>query len=434
MSSINIIDGNLQLPIPRAFAPLVAPKRYKAAYGGRGSGKSHFFAEQLVRLCMLGPVRAVCIREVQNTIKDSCYQLLCDKIEKFGVGYLFEILNSEIRNRETKAAIIFKGMQSYNAESIKSLEGVDIVWVEEAQTLSKKSLSILRPTIRKDGSELWFSWNPTDETDAVDQFFRGFRPPSDSVIVEANYRDNPWFPDVLEQEMREDMERDASLAAHIWHGDYLSAPEGAYYANLMAELTAEGRIGEVPHDPNLETHVSFDLGNGPNMCAWFTQWVNQQILAIDFVQGTNDSLREGWPWWVRQLKSKPYVYAPIILPHDARPAQRITGKGDELALREFGFDTLVVPRMNKNEAIKLVQRYLPKCQFDTARCKTGLKALKHFEPNWDEKNRIDRGPLGNWASHPADAFRHAIQAYNAPLEAADKKRRNRPRKAGGWMQ
>jgi hypothetical protein len=202
----------------------------------------------------------------------------------------------------------------------------------------------------------------------------------------------------------------------------------------MAELMADGRIGEVPHDPNLETHVSFDLGNGPNMCAWFTQWVNQQILAIDFIQGTNDSLREGWPWWVRQLKSKPYVYAPIILPHDARPAQRITGKGDELALREFGFDTLIVPRMNKNEAIKLVQRYLPKCQFDTARCKTGLKALKHFEPNWDEKNRIDRGPLGNWASHPADAFRHAIQAYNAPLEAADKKRRNRPRKAGGWMQ
>ena len=429
-----ISNGNLQLDIPKAFQPLVPPKRYKAAYGGRGSGKSHFFAEQLIWQCMINPIRAVCIREVQNTIKDSCYQLLCDKIEKFEVGYFFEILNNEIRTRDSKSQIIFKGMQSYNAESIKSLEGVDIVWVEEAQTLSKKSLSILRPTIRKEGSELWFSWNPTDETDAVDQFFRGFRPPTDSAIVEANFRDNPWFPEVLKQEMMEDMERDASLAAHIWHGDYLSAPEGAYYANLLAELAAEGRIGEVPHDPNIETHVSFDLGNGPNMCAWFTQWVGQQILAIDFIQGNNESMKEGWPWWVRQLRQKPYVYAPIVLPHDARPAQRITGKGDELALREYGFDTVIVPRMNKNEAIKLVQRYLPKCQFDTASCKVGLKALKHFEPNWDDKNRIDRGPLGNWASHPADAFRHAIQAYNAPLEAADKKRKTRRRKSGGWMQ
>jgi phage terminase large subunit len=232
--------------------------------------------------------------------------------------------------------------------------------------------------------------------------------------------------------MLEDRIRDPSLAAHVWDGDYLSAPSGAYFADIMAALLERGRIGEVPHDPSLEVHVSFDLGNGPNMVLWFSQWVGREILLIDHIQGDEEARNEGWPWYVRKMREKKYLYAPLILPHDARPAQRVTGKGDEQTLRDFGFDTVIVPRMDKGEAVKLSQRVLPICRFDSERCKQGIKALKHYQPNYDEKMRIDRGPQHDWASHHADAFRHLAQRYETPKESAAKRPRNRPSQ-GAWM-
>lgn len=423
----------MEVPTAEVFLPLLEPDaRYLCAYGGRGSGKSWFFAGLLIDRTYHSNLRVVCIREYQSSIRDSVRQLLVDTIQMLNLGSYYKVTDTEIRGRYG-SKIIFKGMQSYNSESIKSLAEYDVAWVEEAQNLSQRSLSILRPTIRKESSQLWFSYNPTDENDAVDKFFRGSNPPENAILVRANYSDNPWFPEVLKQELAEDMLRHPALAAHVWEGDYQSAPEGSYYGELIAQLQANQKIGEMPHDPNLEVHVSFDLGNGPNMCAWFTQWVNRQIIAIDFVEGTEDSKHEGWPWWSRKLRSLAYCYAPIILPHDARPAQRITGKGDEQALRDLNFETLVVPKMNKNEAIKLVQRYLPICSFDAERCKNGLKALKSYQPNYDDGLRIDRGPLHNWASHPADAFRHAIQAYHAPVDKTEKKKRIVNRRAGAWM-
>ena len=187
--------STLRISVPRKLKPLLGPKRYKGAYGGRGGAKSHFFAEQVVLRCLVRPTRVVCIREVQNSIKDSVRQLLIDKIEKLGVSTAFEVLESEIRG-PNGSLIVFKGMQSYNAANIKSLEAYDIAWVEEAQTLSQHSLDLLRPTLRKEGSELWFSWNPRFKTDPVDAFFRK-SPPEDAISVLVNWRDNPWFPDVL---------------------------------------------------------------------------------------------------------------------------------------------------------------------------------------------------------------------------------------------
>ena len=181
----------LRLEVPRKLKPLLQRARYKGAYGGRGGAKSHFFAEQIILRCFLGPTRAVCIREIQNSIKDSVKQLLADKIAKLGLQSEFEVLEAEIRG-PNGSIIIFKGMQSYNAANIKSLEAYDIAWVEEAQTLSQASLDMLRPTLRKPGSELWFSWNPRYKTDPVDQFFRK-RPPENSITVSINWSDHPWF-------------------------------------------------------------------------------------------------------------------------------------------------------------------------------------------------------------------------------------------------
>src|SRR5574343_941231 len=226
---------HLNLPTPRAFAPLLKPSRYKGAHGGRGSGKSHFFAELLIERCILNPgTRWACIREVQKSLEQSVKRLLEDKIDALGVGHLFNIKQFEI---ETPGGglIIFQGMQNHTADSIKSLEGFDGAWVEEAQSLSQRSLDLLRPTIREAGSELWFSWNPSSASDPVDVLLRGDNPPPDAIVVQANYQDNPWFPDVLRAEMEYDRGRDPDKYAHVWLGGYQANSEARVVKNWRIE-------------------------------------------------------------------------------------------------------------------------------------------------------------------------------------------------------
>lgn len=225
----------LEIKTPRVFKPLLYPARYKGAYGGRGSGKSHFFAELLVERCILNPgTRWACIREVQKSLEQSVKRLLEDKIESLGVGHLFGIKQFEI---ETPGGgiIIFQGMQNHTADSIKSLEGFDGAWVEEAQSLSQRSLDLLRPTIRKEDSELWFSWNPNDASDPVDKFLRGESLPPGSVVVEANFNDNPWFPEVLRAEMEYDRSRDKDKYAHVWLGEYRSMSSAVVFRNWTVQ-------------------------------------------------------------------------------------------------------------------------------------------------------------------------------------------------------
>lgn len=200
--------------------------------GGEGSGKSHFFAEALVEKCILEPgLRAVCLREVQKTLKESAKRLIEDKIQALGLGSLFEVQNDCIK-APGGGTIIFQGLADHTAESIKSLEGFRVAWVEEAQTLSERSLEMLRPTIRAPGSEIWMSWNPRNATDPVDMLLRGTDVPPDAVVVRANYSDNPFFPDELEQERRFDQRTKRDRYAHIWLGEYEPAALGAIWDRL----------------------------------------------------------------------------------------------------------------------------------------------------------------------------------------------------------
>ena len=222
---------NLEIDTPRAFLPLIEPSRYKGAHGGRGSGKSHFFAEMLVEQAILKPgLRAVCVREVQRSLSQSVKRLIEDKIERLGVGPLFDVQEAKI-NTPGGGIIIFQGMQNHTADSIKSLEGYDVAWCEEAQSLSQRSLDLLRPTLRKPGSELWFSWNPDLETDPVDVLLRGEHLPPGAVVIEVNYSDNPFFPDVLRAEMEYDKRRDPDKYAHIWRGKYRQNSEARVFRN-----------------------------------------------------------------------------------------------------------------------------------------------------------------------------------------------------------
>jgi len=225
----------LQIPTPRKLAPLLQPSRYKGIHGGRGSGKSHFFAEMLIERCIMQPgLRAACVREVQKSLKNSVKLLVEDKIRKLGVIASFEILEAEIRT-PGGGVIIFQGMQNHTADSIKSLEGFDIAWVEEAQSLSQRSLDLLRPTIRKPGSEIWMSWNPAKPTDPVDVLLRGDNPPSGAIVIEANWCDNPWLPAELLADLEDDRRRDPDKFLHVWEGRYSMNSEARVFRNWKVE-------------------------------------------------------------------------------------------------------------------------------------------------------------------------------------------------------
>ena len=226
--------SKLVLQTPEVFEPLLYPSRYKGAWGGRGSGKSHFFAELIVEESIRRKVDIVCLREVQKSLKFSVKKLIESKIEAMNAGSYFDVQQEQIKSKHG-GNIIFQGMQDHTSDSIKSLEGFGIAWFEEAQSASQRSLDLLRPTIRAPGSELWFSWNPNLETDPIDRLLRGENLPPGAVVVKANYRDNPWLPQELKDELEYDRKRDPDKFAHIWLGEYQRNSEARVFKNWSIE-------------------------------------------------------------------------------------------------------------------------------------------------------------------------------------------------------
>lgn len=262
----------LSIPTPRVFVPLLEPARYKGAHGGRGSGKSHFFAELLVEDHIRFPgLRSVCIREVQRSLEQSAKRLIEDKIQALGVGHMFEVQRDRIL-APGGGLIIFQGMQNHTADSIKSLEGFMRAWVEEAQSLSQRSLDLLRPTIRAEGSELWFSWNPRQATDPIDKFLREQSPPN-SIIVQANWDSNPWFPEVLREEMEWDRRRDPDKYQHVWMGGYLRNSEARVFHNWQIDEF------ETPADARF--YLGADWGFAVDPTVLVRCWIAGQTLYVD---------------------------------------------------------------------------------------------------------------------------------------------------------
>lgn len=255
----------LKIQIPEAFEPFVAPARYKAAFGGRGSAKSHSFAALMVAYAVRKPgFRGLCVREVQKSLKESSKRLIEDKITKLGQARHFDCQATEIKT-PGGGIISFAGMQDHTAESIKSYEGYDVAWTEEAQTQSERSLELLRPTIRSPGSELWFGWNPRSPSDPVDKFFRGLTPPQNAIIRKLNYTENPFFPPELQEERLHDLTANRDRYGHIWLGEYEPSVSGAIWdratlhAYRRASITSEEleRI-VIAIDPAVSAEVDSD--------------------------------------------------------------------------------------------------------------------------------------------------------------------------------
>jgi phage terminase large subunit len=256
------------------------PARDKGAWGGRGSGKSHFFAGLLIEDSLANKgLLSACIREVQKSLKDSAKRLIESKLAEHGLGEAdgFKVYNELIKT-PGDGVIIFQGMQDHTAESIKSLEGFKRAWAEEAQTLSARSISLLRPTIRAEGSELWWSWNPRRKNDPVDMMLRGPTVPTGAKVIRANWSDNPWFPSVLEQERLDCLHNNPDQYDHIWEGGYVTVADGAYYAKHLAEARAQGRIGRVAADPLLTIKLVLDIG-GTGASA-FMEILNEAAQAL----------------------------------------------------------------------------------------------------------------------------------------------------------
>jgi phage terminase large subunit len=226
--------SSLQIRTPEVFLPLLQPARYKGAHGGRGSGKSHNFGDLWLEENVTDKYDFVCLRETLKSLEFSVKKLLEEKISSFNAGAYFEVQDRRILSKHG-GVTIFEGMQNHTADSIKSLEGFDRAWFTEAQRASEKSLTLLRPTIRKPGSQLWFDWNPENETDPIDQLLRGEVPPKDAIVVQANYLDNPFLPDVLREEMEFDRARDPDKYAWVWLGQYKQNSEARVFKNWKVE-------------------------------------------------------------------------------------------------------------------------------------------------------------------------------------------------------
>jgi phage terminase large subunit len=356
-------------------------------------------------------LRAVCIREIQKSLKQSVKQLLEDKIEAFELGPQFDILETEIRT-PGGGLIIFQGMQNHTADSIKSLEGFDVAWVEEAHSLSQRSLNLLRPTIRKPGSQIWFSWNPENETDPVDHFLRDDMP-SSAVVVQANYTDNPWCPQELLDEAELDR-KDADKFAHVWLGGYKKAVEGAYYAEGLRIAGVEGRLSTpIERDGLLPIRAAWDLGVSDSTAIWVAQWVGGQIRFLDYIEGQGQPLS----YYLSELRTRGYEGCICILPHDGAHRDAFSAVRFEDHVKAAGFPVEVVRNQGKGAAmqrIEAMRRWFPRMWFDPDKTTAGRRALASYHEKRDEDRGIGLGPEHDWASHGADAAGLMAIAYREP--------------------
>jgi phage terminase large subunit len=407
------LSGGVQIDYAPVFDPLLDPARYKGAWGGRGSGKSQFFADLMIASALRKPgFRGLCCREVQKSLKESAKRLLEQKIERHGLSKRFEVQETQIKT-PGGGLIAFAGLQDHTSESIKSYEGFDVAWVEEAQTVSDRSLNLLRPTIRAPGSELWFSWNPRRKQDAVDKMLRGAELPSNAAVVRANWCDNPWFPDELEQERLDCLRQQPDQYAHIWDGDYVSVADGAYFARDMALARSDGRITELAVDPVLGVKAFWDIGVRDATAIWVAQFSGQSIKVLDYYEASGQPLGAHLEW----LRSKGYGNALCVLPHDGAKADAITAVRFEDHIRAAGFQVQTIANQGKGAAIKGVEaarRLFPRIWFDERRTEGGRLALGWYHERKDEARGIGLGPEHDWASHAADAFGLLCVAYEEP--------------------
>ncbi|RSZ60032.1 PBSX family phage terminase large subunit [Massilia atriviolacea] len=411
------------IEFPEKLECLFKPSRYKTLYGGRGGAKSWGIARALLIIGASKPLRVLCAREFQRSMSDSVHKLLADQIKAMGLQDFYQVQEGIIKG-SNGTEFTFHGLR-HNIGNIKSIEGTDVAWVEEAQTVGKSSWETLVPTIRKPGSEIWISFNPSLEADETYQRFV-LKPPTDSIVVKVNWSDNPWFPDVLRQEKDDLKERDESAYLTVWEGHCKQTLDGAVYANEVKAALLGDRFMRVPYDASKPVLTFWDLGRADKTAIWFAQQVGFEYRMIDYYENQGHALAH----YLKQLQTKPYVYGEVWLPHDAENELLASERTIAQQVRAAGYKVQITPKTSIADGIAAARAFFGSCYFDAEACADGLQCLRNYRYEVDpETQQYSKNPLHDWASHGADAFRYAAVSMRVPPP----KRKAVANNGGGWM-
>jgi len=421
----NVKDVIAKAEFPEKLEGLFRKSRYKVAYGGRGGAKSWGIARALLILGAKSPMRILCAREFMTSMRDSVHKLLCDQIESLGLIGFYEITQASIRAKNG-TEFSFVGLKN-NVANVKSYEGMDICWVEEAQSVSRLSWNILIPTIRKEGSEIWISFNPELETDETYQRFVAY-PPADCISMKVNWHDNPWFPDVLKSEKDQLRERDIEAYNQVWEGLCRQSVDGAIFAREMSTAELEGRITRVVYDPAKPVHCVFDLGWSDSTAIWFLQFVGMETRLIRYIEDSQKTISH----YLSTMQTYGYVYDKLWLPHDAEnKTLAANGKSIEEIVRAAGFKTEILPRVPIVDSINAARTIFPNCWFDRENAADGINCLRHYRYEVDpDTKQFSKTPLHDHYSHGADAFRYIGLMIKEP---ARRKPKQQQVSVGSWM-
>jgi len=396
----------INLDFPEKLGFLFEPKRYKILYGGRGSAKSWSVAKALIALSMKSPIRVLCARELQNSISDSVIALLADQIKAIGVADLFDVQRTAIYGKNG-SEFSFVGLK-HNVTSIKSFEGVDICWVEEGQAVSKASWETLIPTIRKPNSEIWVTFNPDLDTDETYKRFV-VNPPASAIVVKVNHSDNPWFPDVLREELEQLKAKDMDSYLNVWEGHTRQMLEGAVYANELRKAQEENRIRDLIIDKSIPVQTFWDLGWADMTSIWFVQVIaGGEVRVIDFYQNCQKTIDH----YAQVLQDKGYIYKDWWLPHDAEN-KNMTGKSVKDILQGMGKPVRITPKLSVADGINAARLLMDRAFIHSTNCADGLQNLRHYRYDVDQSTKMfSNKPLHDQHSHAADSWRYVAVALD----------------------
>ncbi|NJN70831.1 MAG: PBSX family phage terminase large subunit [Nitrospira sp.] len=392
-------ESEVRAAFARIFEPLDDPHRYKVCLGGRGGGRSWAYARALLIAAWQKPLRVLCTREIQRSIKDSVHQLLCDQIKELGLQAHYTIKNDEIVG-DNGSKFIFAGLRQQEILNLKSMEAIDRVWVEEAQSVSEKSWQILIPTIRRPGSEIWITFNPGLVTDPTYERFIEHSPP-DTVIIRANYRDNPWFPAELEAERLHCKQYDPDSYENIWEGVPRHTVDGAIYHREIVDAINDKRIRPVPRDPVIPVHTIWDLGWNDQTSIIFCQRIGAEIRIIDYLEDSHRTLDD----YVGDIENRKWKWGTDYLPHDGDARSLQTGMSPAEILRKLKRKVHVIPAVKVEVGIKAARMIFRQCYFDEVKTKRLIECLRRYRRNIPVTTDEPSTPVHDEHSHGADAFR-----------------------------
>lgn len=411
---------------------------YRGAYGGRGSAKTRSFAKMAAVRAMMWATEGregiiLCGREFMNSLADSSFAEVKAAISSESwLADFFDVGETYIRTKCRRISFVFAGLR-HNLESIKSKAKILLLWVDEAEPVSANAWAVTIPTVREEGAEIWVTWNPTRKKSATHERFR-LNPPEGSKIIELNWTDNPFFPKILNTTRLDDLKNRPDEYEWIWGGAFRTFVRDAYYSKALIE--AKNRIDFVPQDPLMQVRAYFDIGGtgarADAVAIWVCQFVGQRINVLDYYEAQGQPLSVHLDW----LRSRGWGKAWVILPHDGAHGDKVFATSYESAIREAGFDVLVIPNQGAGAAaarIETARRLFPRVFFNKDTTEEGREALAwyHEKKSTDPERDIGLGPNHDWSSHCADAFGLMCIHYDQPDGAPPTRERYRTRQSSG---